>query len=79
MARPIVGIDQRVPLGGGFITIREQWQRGKAREMRLGVGPTLDKQPLQHWVTIDTEAADDPSNTAQFDISEADFKALRGG
>jgi hypothetical protein len=78
MARPIFGLDQPIKLGGGTITIREQWQRGKAREMRLGEGPTLVRKPLQHWVIIETEAAANPFNMAQYDISEADFKALRG-
>jgi hypothetical protein len=78
MTRPIFGLDQPIELGGGTITIREQWQRGKAHEMRLGEGPTLGKQPLRHWVTIETEAATDPFNTAQFDISEMDFRTLRG-
>jgi hypothetical protein len=78
MTRPVFGLDEPIEIGGRTITIREQWRCGKAREMRFGEGPTLYKEPLRHWVTIETEAADDPFNMAQFDISEADFVTLRG-
>jgi hypothetical protein len=43
MVRKVYGLDEKIQLAGRSTTIREQWQRGKAREMRLGEGASLDK------------------------------------
>jgi hypothetical protein len=74
--RKLYGLDERFKLAGRFTTVRQQWAAGKAREMRLGHGDKLGVKPLRHWVTLEIEK--DPNSTEEIDISEADFKVLRG-
>jgi hypothetical protein len=75
MAAMIHGLDDQVEVSGRPTTIRKEWKARKVIEMRLNDGPVTGQKPLKHWVVI---VGDDPRSTYQFDVSEADFKLMRG-
>ena len=74
MARKIYGLDEHIKLAGRMTTIRKQFELGKAWPMRVGDAGHLGEKPLRHWVEIEKDAY----STEEFDISEVDFKLLRG-
>jgi hypothetical protein len=72
--RKLFGLDEKINLAGRLTSIREQHQKNKVRTMRGNCGAVLGKDPFGHWAVIQK----DDESTEQFDISEADFRYLRG-
>ena len=74
MPGKLYGLDETITLAGKPTTIREQHSAGNVGAFRSASGPSLAKDPSRHSVNIQR----DDAGFEEFDISEADFKTLRG-